>query len=182
MASRQDLTKHVELVGNVVRSTLLKRSLTSVNADPQLNFWRIIYGNLLDVAVVAWCMIFGADSEPTHWKKIVPVYRHELFRASLLSAMSVDESQWAAYWEEMKAYRDTQVAHYQEGAERYPSLGLALESSYFYYGYLLKELRQLGETGFPGDLRQYGEKFEFQSVKIANVALNSTAAIKEEVF
>jgi hypothetical protein len=32
---------------------------------PSLNFWRLIYGNLLDVAVLEWCKVFGSDAEPT---------------------------------------------------------------------------------------------------------------------
>ncbi len=182
MADQRDLLKHIEILGTVVRSAILKRALTSQNSEPGLNFWRLIYGNLLDVAVLAWCMIFGSDAEPTHWKRVVPELQHEVFRADLLSAMKIDEPVWAEYREEMKTYRDTQVAHYQEGATHYPRLDLALESSYFYYTYLLTELRRMGETRFPDSLREYANRFASQSAEIARVALDSTTGIQEGVF
>ena len=56
----------------LVRSAAIKRALTAVDAKPRLNFWRLIYGNQLDVAVLEWCKIFGSDGEATHWKGVVP--------------------------------------------------------------------------------------------------------------
>ena len=182
MASKRDLKNHVSLLGTVVRSTLLKRALESVCAEPHLNFWRIIDASLMDSAVLAWCMIFGSDAEPTHWKKVVPSCDQESFRMNLLAAMEVEESKWAEYRSELKAYRDTQVAHYREEVKHHPVLNLALKSSYFYYDYLLKRLRQMGETRFPDDLEEYGGRFYDQSVNIASMALASTTQIKERVF
>jgi hypothetical protein len=45
-----------------------------------LNFWRLIYGNLMDMAVIEWCKLFGSDSEehqPAHWKNIIPEAEHQ---------------------------------------------------------------------------------------------------------
>jgi hypothetical protein len=39
-----------------------------------LNFWRVINGNLTDMAVLEWCKLFGSDDEqhqPVHRKNIV---------------------------------------------------------------------------------------------------------------
>ena len=172
---------HITRVGNVVRSAQLKRALSTVDPHPALNFWRLIYGNLLDVAVLEWCKVFGTDTEPTHWKRVVA--DHDAFRSALLAALKIDQASWAAYWEKMKTYRDTLVAHHFDDSPvtHYPTLDLAIESCYFYYSYLITELRRLGETCFPDDLRDYSARFATQAKEIVEIALASTAKIKERV-
>jgi len=142
----------------------------------------LIYGNLLDVGVLEWCKIFGSDAEPTHWKRIIT--DHDAFRRDLLSSLKIDDGTWTAYWEEMKNYRDQLIAHHIEdgGAANYPKLDLALESSYYYYSYLIRELRDCGETRFPDDLREYSEKFALHATDIAKKALHATAGIAEETY
>ena len=182
MAAQSELIAHVTRLGNVVRSAQLKRALMFVDPNPALNFWRLIYGNLLDVAVLEWCKLFGADSEPTHWKRVVS--DHDAFRQALLAALKIDEATWAMYWEEMKAYRDALVAHHVGGSAviRYPSLELALESCYFYYSHVIAELRKFGEARFPDDLKDYSARFAAQAREIAERALASTAGIPESAF
>jgi hypothetical protein len=182
MATKDELLAHITRLGNVVRSAQLKRALASVDSNPSLNFWRLIYGDLLDVAVLEWCKIFGTDTEPTHWKRVVP--DPGCFRNDLLAALKIDQAAWAAYWEEMKTYRDTSVAHHVDASPvtHYPVLDLALESSYFYYSCLIKELRKLGDTRFSDDLRDYSTRFAAQAKSIAELALAATAKFKEQVF
>ncbi len=181
MAAKDTLIAHVLRLLDVVRSAQLKRSLTAIEAQPALNFWRMIYGNLLDVAVLEWCKIFGAHAEPTHWKNMVT--NHDSFRKGLLAALKVDEGTWVAYWEEMTNYRNELIAHHVENGnvDNYPELDLALESSYYYYEYLIKELRGLGESKYPDDLRAYAERFAVQATEIATKALSATAEMAEKV-
>ena len=133
MTHRENLTAHLFRLVYLARSTKMKRALTEVDPNPHLNFWRLILGNQLDVAVLEWCKVFGSDGEATHWKKIVPPTKHEQFRNDLLTAVSVKPAAWAAYWKEMKAYRDNQVAHHIEMDKdaKFPELDLALSSSFF---------------------------------------------------
>jgi len=182
MARKDDLITHVERLVNVTRSAQLKRSLTSVESDPALNFWRVIYGNLLDVAVLEWCKIFGTNAEPAHWKKIVT--DHDAFQKDLLALLKIDKATWTMYWDELKNYRNKSIAHHckEGGPENYPKLDLALESSYYYYAYLIKELRVFGRSKFPDDLREYSEKFARQATDIARKALTATSGITEKVY
>jgi hypothetical protein len=182
MATRSEILTHIRRVGSVVRNAQLRRALSSVDPNPTLYVWRLIYGNLLDVAVLEWCRVFGTDTEPTHWKRVVA--DHGAFRSALLTALKIDEASWAAYWEKMKTYRDTLVAHHFDDSPvtHYPTLDLALESCYFYYSYLITELRRLGEPYFPDDLRDYSARFAAQAKEIAEIALASTAKIKERVY
>jgi hypothetical protein len=167
----------------LTRSIMMKRALTAVEPNPHLNFWRLIYGNQLDVAVIEWCKVFGADSEATHWKKIVPTRDHARFRADLLASTGMTSSNWESYWKEMKLYRDNLAAHHnsENRVARYPKLDMALRSSYFHYQYVIGELRQLGESGFPNDLEEYCVNFESLAEEIATKAITATRAVKESV-
>lgn len=184
MTRRKELTNHLFRLVNLARSAEMKRALTAVVPEPHLNFWRLIYGNQLDIAVLEWCKVFGSDGEATHWKKVVPTENHDQFRDKLFEATGTTPEEWAAYWNDMKTYRDCQVAHHIELSPdaNYPVLDLALKSSVFYYGYLINELRSLGETRYPDDLQSYCDAFESQARAIAATAIASTAAIEEQVY
>ncbi len=184
MTHRKELTAHLFRLVHLARSTGMKRALTEVDPNPHLNFWCLIHGNQLDIAVLEWCKVFGSDGEATHWKKTVPPKNHDQFRDDLFGAVGVTAGEWGAYWNEMKAYRDNLVAHHIElnRVPNYPVLDLALKSSCFYYSYLIKELRSVGETKYPDDLQVYCEVFENQAREIAAAAVAATAVIKERVY
>lgn len=184
MTRRKELTAHLFRLVHLARSTEMKRALTDVDPKPHLNFWCLIHGNQLDVAVLEWCKLFGSDGEATHWKKIVPSASHDRFRDNLFAAVGITAKEWVAYWSEMKEYRDSLVAHHIElnKDSNYPVLDLALKSSFFYYDYLIKELRSLGETKYPDDLQTYCEAFGKQVREIAATAVASTTVIEEQVF
>lgn len=184
MTPLQELTVHLFRLVHLARSVGMKRALTEAAPEPHLNFWRLILGNQLDIAVLEWCKVFGSDGEATHWKKIVPPANHDQFRNRLLVSISVTADEWLAYWNEMKAYRDNLLAHHIEmnKVANYPVLDLACESSFFYYSYLITRLRALGETRYPDDLKIYCNAFERQAREIAAAAVASTAAINERVY
>lgn len=184
MASRDDLIRHMFRLVRLVRSAQMKCVLSAVDPNPVLNFWRVIHGDELDIAVLEWCKVFGTNTEPTHWKAIVPENAQACFRADMLATLGIDETTWIAYWEQMKTYRDNLVAHHIEAPDvtHYPVLDLALRSSYFYYAYVITQLRALGETRFPDDLQRYADDFEAQTKEVAQRAIGATANMKERVF
>lgn len=111
---------------SVVRCTHIKRAVSP--PSPHLNFWRVILGTLLDTGVLDWCVVFGADAEETHWKNVVPAAEHVGFRSGLLKALGLSESEWRAYWEEMKTYRNDHLSHKgdRQPEDIYPRLDHAL--------------------------------------------------------
>ncbi len=155
-------------------------------ADPPLAFWRLIYCNLSDIAVLEWCKLFGSDDDDhhhLHWKNVVanPVR----FRADMLLRLGIYESKWRSYWNEIKRYRDKSVAHHnlhRSEITNYPRFDLALESAYFYYDFIVAELRKLGIEQRPDDLREYGIAFSDQCRDVASVAMKATETIKERVY
>lgn len=174
------LSDSVSILVSIVRSTQIKRALAEIDSDPPLNFWRVIYGNLIDIAVQDWCKIFGSNKEQTHWKKLVK--DESKFRNGLLTALEIDRPTWNNYCETMMSYRNQRVAHHDFDAtpEKYPDLDLALRSSYFYYGYLNKELGKFSER-LTVDLQEYSESFATQAIEAAKAALHATSTVQETV-
>jgi hypothetical protein len=100
------------------------------------------------------------------------------------SALKIYESKWRSYWTEMKRYRDQSVAHHDPRRveiKNYPSFDLALESAYFYYDFVIKELSKSGVNQHPKDLKAYGEAFAAQCHDIAKAAADATSSFQERV-
>ena len=102
---KQRLLSVVEVLASMVRTIQLRRTFSAVSPTPTLVMWRVIYGNLTDMArVLEWCKLFGSDDEhnqPVHWKNIAS--DPEQFRKDLFSKMRIYESKWRSYWTEMTA-------------------------------------------------------------------------------
>jgi hypothetical protein len=183
---RKQLLNVVEILGSLIRNIALKKALHRANADPHLNFWRLIYGNQMDVPVLEWCKLFGsddADRQPVHWKNMVT--DQDVFRNGLLEDLGIDRASWDAYWEEMKKYRDMNVAHHDLGGESisfFPKLDHALNSAFYYYDYVRSELKKMGTDQQPSDVRKYARDFEDKCVEVATAAMAATAHIKETVL
>jgi hypothetical protein len=183
---RQRLLAAGEVLVSLVRTIQVRRTLHVVWADPPLNFWRVIYGNLTDMAVLEWCKLFGSDddqNQPIHWKNVA--LDPDAFKRAMLANLVIYDSKWRSYWTEMKTYRDQVVAHHDErrrDIKRFPTFDLALESSYFYYKHILSELGKLGENRQPKDLLNYGKDFSAQCRNIAAVATDATRSFRESVY
>jgi hypothetical protein len=185
MDRKQQLFDAVEVLVNLVRNIRLRRELQSACANPPLSFWRVIYDDLTDIAVLEWCKLFGSDDserQTVHWKNVVP--DTDAFRQDLFSRLNVSAEQWKAYWDQIKRYRDQSVAHHDQRRveiKTYPTFDLALLSAYFYYETVVSELLKLGIEQFPKDLKAYGDDFADQCRDIAAAALKATDKFEEKV-
>lgn len=182
----QQLEQVIQLIASIVRNIHLKRVMHTINPNPHLNFWKVIYGNFLDIAVLEWCKLFGSDdasNQPTHWKNIFS--NHQDFCDRLMKHLNTDQPQWHSYWEEIKRYRDQMVAHHdirRITIRNYPILDIALQATFFYYQEIIRELRATGVRRYPEELEQYCNDFAIQAEPIAQKALNSTEDFIEEVY
>jgi hypothetical protein len=185
MAGTQRLFDAVEVLVNLVRNIRLRRELHLACADPPLSFWRVIYGDLTDIAVLEWCKLFGSDDDEkqtVHWKNVVPDV--DVFRHDLLSRLNVSPEQWKSYWDGIKRYRDQSVAHHDQRRveiKAYPTFDLALLSACFYYEVVVAELSKLGVDQSPKDLKAYSEAFADQCRYIATAAMKATECFQEAV-
>ena len=171
-----------ELLVEVVRCIQLKRVLSATNPDPEMNFWRLFSGGMLDLSVIDWCKIFGANGEPTHWKGLVS--DPDKFRNDMLLSLEIDEKEWSTYWNHMKSYRDEFVAHHQRESKikTYPVLDIAFKSSCFYYDHLARELASPYGQGLDGKLEEYAQRFYDQAKEVAVAASQATNGFKECVL
>ncbi len=167
----------------IVRSVGIKRALSAVAPDPDLNFWRVISGGMLDLAVIDWCKIFGTDDQDTHWKKQVPEIEHESFRKGMFLYMNISETEWVKSWKHFTYYRNNFAAHNSSAVTggKYPELDVVLKSSFYYYSYLRENVLNSKSIRIPMSLEKYYESFLEQSVSISLLATEATSEFEESV-
>lgn len=72
-------------------------------------FWVYTCDAHLEMATVYWCMIFGTDSNETHWKKLE--LDNDQFRRYLLKGLNISYGEWSKYQKNMLSFRNEYVAH-----------------------------------------------------------------------
>lgn len=94
------------------------------------------------------------------------------------------EDEWKSYREEIKTYRDKDVAHIEvRPTSQVPEMSIALQAAAYYYEYVLKELKGFGDyRNWPIDLAEYHQRSFEQTKKIVKIAYAATRQIKERVF
>ncbi len=93
-------------------------------------------GNFLDHCVLEWCKLFGDPRGKHHWRKVVT--DQTAFFADLLGTLKLTETQFDAYIEEMRTYRDKFVAHLDfDETMHIPRLRLARRSVAYLHDYVL---------------------------------------------
>ena len=176
------LKEHIFRLVYVIRNAAGYDSLSKVQDKFTQNYWIMIKNNFFDFVILEWCKIFGTDSEPTHWKNIVD--DPNSFRANLLIRVHSNETDWKDYWEYMITYRNNLISHHQKdpGVTIYPDFDKAIEASYYYYDYLIKKLRDLGNTQYPDNLKDYYDRCLEQATRFSETAYNATKDIEEKVY
>ncbi len=177
-----ELNEHIFRLAYVIRNAANYESFSKYQGTFTQNYWILIRNNFYDFAILEWCKVFGTDSEPTHWKKIVD--DPASFRSGLLASVKLSEADWKDYWVKMLAYRNNFISHHQKDptVKTYPYFDKALEASYYYYDYLIQKLRSLGSNEYPDNLKDYYNRCLKQAIKFTETAYNSTKDIKEEVY
>ena len=166
----------------VVRNVAYHRSLHKYKDEFEQNYWISIYNNFLDIAVLEWSKVFGSKSNATHWSNHID--NEEEFRSGLLEHLNLSKTEWEDYWNNIKNYRDSVVAHHAHNPNitNYPEFNNALSSCYFYYQKLIIELRLLNVYDYPDDLEEYYKSCIKQATMFSVTAYDSTRDIKESVY
>ncbi|UIF89992.1 hypothetical protein [Cupriavidus sp. UYPR2.512] len=169
---------HIQIVWSSVRLVLLQRVLYELIPDTRVDLWRVMRGASLDYGLIEWCKIFGNRSDDTHWTKLVPNDRHDVFRDGLLAAVGKSSREWEEYHSAMKDYRDQLAAHHDLDAKptHYPSFDAALEAAYYYYAtFLYPEWSSKNPaTPYPPDMKAYAAEYREQLLKVAKAAAQAT--------
>lgn len=80
----------------------------------ECEFWTYTCNAHLERAVLVWCMVFGTDSNETHWKNIFKGYNedaNESFMKYLQDNSNITKNDFRKYWKSMKDFRNDYVAH-----------------------------------------------------------------------
>ncbi|ULO04755.1 hypothetical protein H1230_16455 [Paenibacillus sp. 19GGS1-52] len=74
-------------------------------------------------AINLWCMVFGTNTNETHWKKLGLIGD---FKSIILSSLELDDDTYTTYWESVKNWRNKYSAHrIPDFSEPTPDLKLA---------------------------------------------------------
>ena len=132
--TRQERIKRVALLCiHFTRNLAFYRAIRDLElGKKEGDFWITMEGNCLDTAVLEWCKLFGEKSGAHSWQKISR--DSDSFRSSLLSALSIDLSEWDATRNEIREYRDKFVAHLDsEHTMHIPNMRLPQGMVKFYF-------------------------------------------------
>ncbi len=175
--TQQEIEKQLDRLVEVIRNAAAFRSLWKQKGALEQNYWKLVLSNFFDMAILNWCKVFGADGEETHWKKIV--HDHTSFRTALQQRAGISKSKWETYWKEMTEFRSTQISHCKQppNLTNYPVLDIAIETSCYYYEWLVRELKSLGYADYDNNLQDYYSRFLGQTTKVAEVICDSTKHI-----
>ena len=183
MKERSQIEEEIYLLVRAVRSVALKRAITEIEPNSGLNFWRMIQGDSLDIALLEWCKVFGVDSEHSHWKHFVT--NHAEFRTGLFKSAGVDADGWREHWEQVTTYRNELVAHNLDdrASTHFPSLELVLKSCFYFFQHLIGMLDALEDGGnsYHASLADYHDRLFAQNVQIAKAAIEATKSFEEKV-
>lgn len=112
---------------------------------PNVNFWRVINANCIDICVLEWCKLLADRKGKHHWSKIVT--DPTAFQARLVTHLGTGEEGFRKGIDMMKEYRDKFLAHLDsELTMNIPALDIAKKSVWFYHSHIVEH-----EVG-PGDL------------------------------
>ena len=175
---------HIFRLIYVIRNAANYRSLLKYKDEFSQKYWIFVFNNSFDMSILEWCKVFGTDSEPTHWKKLVEEHDHDNFREGLLKHINLTDPEWDRYWREVKDYRNNLITHFRKDPKiiRYPSLDNIINSTFYYYEWLVKKLEEYGIKQEPEDLRGYYIKCLEQANLFSETAYRSTENIQEDVF
>ncbi len=164
------------------RQLSLHRAFDGIHSQLKQNFWIYINNNAIDMAILDWCHLFGSHSDQLHWKRIIKDI--DKFRGNLFKFLKISESTWRTYRENLKSYRDKNVAHIEVmPLVNVPDLTFALDSVIFYYNEVKEEIKNNGaHFVYPDDLEKYFQDCLDQTRKYISVSYASTNGLKEKVF
>ena len=99
-------------------------------------FWTLTINAHLAEAAILWCMVFGTDDNPTHWKTLFATDAETLresFRKALFEKTTFTASTWDRYWREIVSFRNEFIAHHELSYDKpVPHFDRALQVAYAY--------------------------------------------------
>ena len=107
-------------------------------------FWCYSSDAHLKMATITWCMVFGTDSNKTHWKKItqedIDCFR-ETFIHFLYNEGKITKLDYKNYWNDMLAFRNEYVAHRQNYTKPIPYFSTACQIVFMFDSWIRQQIK-----------------------------------------
>jgi hypothetical protein len=85
--------------------------LSKIDCLPgEREFWVYTCDAHLQMAAISWCMVFGTDSNPTHWKKLSQGNTSSL-KNFVTGKIGISDGEYHTKWKEIIDFRNTYIAH-----------------------------------------------------------------------
>lgn len=140
---------------------------------PEVNFWRVMNGNCIDICVLEWCKLFADTRGKHYWGEIVTA--PGAFKLSLLRHVELSEAEFEQEIEAMKVYRDKFVAHLDSERKMHiPVLDIAKKCVWYYHTHIVSDEVQPGDlAGLPTELDSGYDQSESEASAVYERALQA---------
>ena len=136
-----------QVILTLMRCIYMKHALAVTETD-RLNFFRLYDGCLMDCAVIAWCKLFGGNTEKIHWSKLVAADKSGSSGNLQVELNSAAGGSLADLSIKIRNYRDTCVAHHDldksKRAVIHPMLGPLAATGLILYRHIREQLLSKG--------------------------------------
>jgi hypothetical protein len=110
-------------------------------------FWRQVNSDCIDICVLDWCKLFAERGGEHHWRKVVA--DANVFETALLAQVGLNASDFGAYIQKIKTYRNKFVAHLdRDKVMHIPDMDIAQKALWFLHARIVTNGAQ------PGDLTE----------------------------
>lgn len=137
----------LDLLWNFTRSLAYYRAIQQDlnNIESNKEFWEYTMNAYYLRAITDWCIVFGTDSNESHWKKLSQSEREKLqskVRPLIRAAANFTQNEWDQYHEEVTGFRNGYASHRNVNfTSNVPSLDKAYEIAKSYFEWLKELLR-----------------------------------------
>jgi len=170
-----NLTKEVveiqlDLLLNFTRSLAYYRA---IQQDLELigknrSFWEYNMNAHYLRAITDWCIVFGADNNEAHWKKVSDGDGKKIMseiRHLITSSDNIKKNEWDVYHKKVIDFRNEYASHRNISfSNNVPSLSKAYEVSNLYFDWLKEWLRP--STNEPKPLKDYFSEFQIEILEV----------------
>ena len=120
----------LHIVANVAhyRAGWRQTDEASVPRLRDLDFWRRVNANAIDVAALHWCKLFADDRSRHCWQRVIDSGEHTRVAAALYELRG-GEDQYAHEMNRIRAYRDKYLAHLDDETELFNPTTEIMQSS-----------------------------------------------------
>ncbi len=128
---------------------------------PQAEAWLSICDMFYSEAIITWNVIFGTNSQNSHWKKMINHLsipkgsKIKPFGEEIISEyLDITVEEWGKYHELMRKLRNKRFAHFdcEVIQETFPNLTWAIRSAYLYREWLISLLFEYKKSGKQKDV------------------------------